>query len=106
MYCLTVSYPKSDGSHFDYVYYREKHIPLCRELFSAHGLCGTVLRTNEGKGPGAADLNYATIDIMFESAEHLGAAMQSGGKAVGEDVPKYTDVQPIMSFGDIELAVD
>jgi uncharacterized protein (TIGR02118 family) len=106
MYCLTVSYPKAADSHFDYDYYREKHIPLCNELFRDHGLRGTVLRTNEGKGPGSADLNYASIDILFESAEQLGAALQSGGQSVGADVPNYTNVQPIMTFGDIELSVD
>ncbi len=29
MYCLTVAYPKSEGTHFDLDYYRQTHIPLC-----------------------------------------------------------------------------
>ena len=106
MYCLTVTYPKTDDSHFDYDYYMEKHIPLCAELFTDHGFLGTVLRTNQGNGPGSADLNYASIDILFESQEHLQGALQAGGKAVGEDVPNYTDVKPAMSFSEINVSLD
>ena len=105
MYCLTVTYPKTEGSHFDFDYYSEKHIPLCTEAFAGNGFLGTVLRTNQGSAPGSEDLCYASIDILFESPDHLKAALQTGGQAVTADVPNYTDVQPSMAFGDIDLSV-
>ncbi len=105
MYCLTVTYPKSETSHFDYDYYLEKHIPLCAEAFAGNGFLGTVLRTNQGSGPGSADLNYASIDLLFESAENLGAALQAGGQVVTADVANYTDARPTMVFSDIDLSV-
>lgn len=105
MYCLTVTYPISDGSHFDQEYYVDKHIPLCAELFGPHGFRGTVLRTGQGSAPGKAELNYASIDILFDSAESMGAALQAGGKAVSADLANYTDVKPVMTFSGLEVSL-
>lgn len=106
MYCLTVTYPKSEGSHFDYEYYTGKHLPLCAEAFAGHGFQGSVLRTNQGSGPGSANLNYASIDLLFESQAHMGAALKAGGAAVNADVANYTDVSAKMGFSDIDVSVD
>ena len=50
-------------------------------------------------------LHNISIDILFESPDHLKAALQAGGQAVTADVSNYTDVQPTMAFGNIELSV-
>jgi len=103
MYCLTVTYPKGENTHFDLDYYRDKHIPLCERLFTPHGFRGAVLRVNQGKGPGSADLNYASVDLLFDSAEQLQAALAAGGKEVTADIPNYTNVKAQMSFGEVSL---
>jgi uncharacterized protein (TIGR02118 family) len=105
MYCLTVSYPKGDDTTFDHDYYSNTHIPLCQRLFGAHGLRGTVLRTAEGKGPGSADLNHASIDLVFDSADSLQAALAAGGKEVTADIVNYTNARPRMSFGEIDISL-
>ena len=103
MYCLTVTYPKSAGSFFDYDYYVEKHIPLCAEAFAAHGFMGTVLRLDQGAAPGATDLSHASIDILFNGLDNLKAALKAGGKVVSEDLGNYTDVKPVMVFSGAEV---
>jgi uncharacterized protein (TIGR02118 family) len=103
MYCLTVTYPKSEGSSFDLDYYRDKHVPLCARLFADHGFRGAVLRSAEGRGPGSADLNHASVDLLFDSQEQLQAALAAGGQEVSADVVNYTDVKPRMSFGEVSL---
>jgi len=105
MYCLTVSYPKAEGTSFDFEYYQQTHIPLCARLFGEHGYVGYTLRTEEGKGPGSGDLGYASIDLIFESREHLQAALAAGAAEVGADVANYTDTQPRMSFSEMSLNV-
>ena len=105
MYCLTVTYPKHEGSSFDHEYYVSKHIPLCAQAFAGHGFKGTVLRSEQGAAPGAADLNYASVDILFDSPENMSAALKAGGKQVSEDLKNYTDVQPVMTFGTVDVAV-
>lgn len=105
MYCLTVTYPKREGSSFDHEYYVSKHIPLCAQAFADHGFQGTVLRSEQGAAPGASDLNHASIDILFDSLENMKAALKAGGKQVSEDLKNYTNVQPVMTFGTVEVAV-
>lgn len=105
MYCLTVTYPKQDGSSFDHEYYVSKHIPLCAQAFADHGFQGTVLRSEQGAAPGASDLNHASIDILFDSLENTKAALKAGGKQVSEDLKNYTDVQPVMAFSAVEVSV-
>ena len=105
MYCLTVTYPKGEDTTFDHDYYCGTHIPLCQRLFGEHGLRGTVLRTAEGKAPGSDDLNHASIDLVFDSAEGLQAALAAGGKEVTADIVNYTNTTPRMSFGRISVAL-
>ena len=105
MYCLTVAYPKAESTRFDLEYYQQSHIPLCENLFAEHGFSGYILRTNEGKGPGSADLNHASIDLLFESLEQLQAALAAGGQRVSEDVVNYTDATPRMSFAEADVDI-
>ncbi len=105
MYCLSVSYPKAEGTNFDLEYYKQTHIPLCERLFAEHGYLGSVLRTDEGKGPGSADLNHASIDLIFESREQLQAALAAGGPEVSGDLVNYTDAKPRMSFAEMSLNI-
>ncbi len=105
MYCLTVVYPKGENTHFDMAYYQDTHIPLCARLLADHGYKGYVLRLSEGKGPESADLNYATVDLVFESAEQLQNGLASAGAEINSDVPNYTNVKPRMSFGEITLNI-
>ena len=105
MYCMTVTYPRTEGSTFDMAYYKDRHIPLCAELFADHGYVGTVLRAAQGSAPGADDVNYASVDILFRDAQSLGSALKAGGKGVGDDVRNYTDVTPVMTFSEIALDV-
>ena len=103
MYCMTVEYPKTEGSRFDYDYYRDHHMPLCSRLFADHGFRGVVLRTGGGKGPGSGDLNWVSLDLIFDSVEQLQAALAAAGQEVTADVPNYTDVRPRMSFAEIAV---
>lgn len=103
MHCLSVSYPIGDGTTFDYDYYRTSHMPLCARLFADHGYRGYVLRSGQGRAPGKADLNYASVDLLFDSAEQMAAALAAGGREVTADIANYTNTQPVMSFGEVEV---
>lgn len=103
MHCLTVTYPIGEDTSFDHDYYRNTHMPLCARLFAAHGYRGSVLRSSQGKAPGSGDLNYVSVDLLFDSQEQLGAALAAGGKDVGSDVVNYTNATPSMVFSEVEV---
>ncbi|MEH6584391.1 MAG: EthD family reductase [Halioglobus sp.] len=104
MECLTVTYPIGEDTTFDHEYYRDSHMPLCARLFTEHGYRGSVMRSNQGTAPGSGDLNYVSVDLLFDSKEQLGAALAAGGQEVSADVVNYTNAVPSMTFG--EVAVD
>ena len=106
MYCLTVTYPKGEDTKFDSDYYTGKHIPLCAEAFAEHGFLGTVLRSEQGGAPGATDVNYASIDLLFENREQMQRALQAGGKTVNADLVHYTDVRPKMTFSEVKVSLN
>jgi hypothetical protein len=62
-----------------------------------------VLRTGGGKGPGSGDLNWVSLDLIFDSAQQMQAALAAAGQEVTADVPNYTDVKPRMSFAEIAV---
>jgi uncharacterized protein (TIGR02118 family) len=105
MYCMTVEYPRQEGSRFDLDYYREQHLPLCEQLLAGRGFLGSVLRIGAGGAPGKSDQQWASVDLLFESAEQLGAALAAVGQDIGADVPNYTDVQPRMTFAEASVAL-
>lgn len=102
MHCLTVTYPIGEDTTFDHDYYRNNHMALCARLFAGNGYRGFVLRSNQGKAPGSGDLNHASVDLLFDSQEQLGAALAAGGKEVSADIVNYTNTTPSMSFSEVE----
>lgn len=104
MYCMTVTYPAVEGTRFDMDYYRDNHMPLCERLLAEHGFLGAVLRTDQGPAPGKGGLAYASLDLLFASAEQLGAGLAAHGKEISADIANYTDSTPTMVFS--EVAVD
>lgn len=100
MYCLTVTYTKGDDTHFDADYYLNTHIPLCADKFGPYGFQGHVLRMAPADAPGGDAHAYAVIDLVFDSAESLGKALEAVGKPVTDDVANYTNVAPKMEFAE------
>ncbi len=105
MYSMTVDYPRTEGSHFDLEYYRCTHIPLCEELLSGQGYLGHLLRVDPGKAPGSADLLWASVVLLFESAEFMNAAFKESGAQINGDVPNFTSITPDVSFAETSFSL-
>lgn len=106
MYCVTITYPKTNESSFDTDYYRNTHLPLCARLLADFGYRGMVLRENQGSGPGSGDLNYASLDILFENADQMQAGLDKNDGELAADVGNYTNVEPQMVFSEVDLQLD
>ena len=80
-------YPQAEGCTFDHDYYREKHVPLCRDSWKP-----TRVEIDRGvDGP-----NVAAVHFLFASADDLQAAL--GSEATGAilaDVANYTNIAPV-----------
>lgn len=84
---FSVFYPQTEGATFDHEYYREKHIPLCRDSWRP-------VRVEIDKGVDGP--NVAAVHFLFESADDLQAALGSEATgAIMADVANYTNITPI-----------
>ncbi len=93
---LNVIYPNHDGARFDMSYYRSSHIPLAMKVMSA---ASVILIEGVPNGDTAAP--FAMIaHFQFASSEALKAALANPAMAdLRADVPKFTDIKPVIMLG-------
>jgi uncharacterized protein (TIGR02118 family) len=100
MYCVTVLYPSAPEGHFDFDYYRDIHIPMMVEL-----LGDNVLRVEVRRGVQAVDGTpapfHCLLNTHIRSAEQFQAVMQANAELVAADIPRYTNLQPVIQIDEI-----
>src|SRR5712671_588232 len=97
MQLVTVAYPSKSDAKFDFDYYMKKHIPL------VEGLVGKSIDVRRGissaTGSTAAFVCVATIPI--DSVASFQAILAQHGAEILADIPKYTNIEPIIQFDEI-----
>jgi uncharacterized protein (TIGR02118 family) len=97
---VTVIYPKTETSHFDLTYYLTSHMPLVDSLWRHHGLASARVLQGTGSLGGAPAFELICM-LEFPSREaFLGAAGAHADEIMG-DIPRFTNVQPIIQFNDV-----
>jgi uncharacterized protein (TIGR02118 family) len=98
---VTVMYPNTSGSRFDERYYLGEHAALLQRCWGTMGLGGVRLLRGVGTPDGGAAPYRVIALLTFESAEALQRALQAHGAEVLGDIPRFTDVQPIIQVNDM-----
>ncbi len=99
MYILTVTYPNSKGSTFDFDYFRTKHLPEVGKAFGPFGLGFASVLRGEQSLDGKAPAYYATTILSFRDEQGARDAIVSdAGKALAEDISNFTTAKPVMQF--------
>ena len=100
MIIISVIYPKTDESHFDHGYYLERHIPLVKKRWAAHGL----VRVELVRGVSAMDGGACSFELLgmlsFGSREEMQGALAAYGAEVMGDIPNFTNVQPVLQINE------
>ncbi|MDC7224884.1 MAG: EthD family reductase [Spirochaetales bacterium] len=100
---VSVMYPRNEKSSFNADYYLNSHIPWVRKAL------GTALKGigfEEGIGGREPDSTpaYAAIGHMyFDSVDEYRKAMGPHGEKLRNDIPKFTDVAPIIQISQVKL---
>jgi len=99
MASLSVVYPRTPGTSFDYDYYRDKHMPLVGQCWGDAGLTGgeALLGMNT---PDGSEAPYFAIGVIhFDTAESLQAALTGEHASnVIADIRNFTDAQPVIQI--------
>jgi uncharacterized protein (TIGR02118 family) len=100
---VSVLYPNAAGTKFDLTYYLNQHIPMVRRLLGSalkgvtveHGISGEELRSPAPY--------IATGHLLFDSVQTFQASFAPHAKEIMEDIPKYTNSEPLVQIGEVKL---
>jgi uncharacterized protein (TIGR02118 family) len=101
---VSILYPNKPGSHFDMNYYVTKHMPLAMRLLSK-GLRKTEVDAGlHGTNPKEPVPFFGGCQFYFDSVEAFMAVWGPAAAELSGDIPKYTDVKPIIQFNEVKLS--
>lgn len=90
---FSVLYPSTDGATFNHDYYRDHHVPLCRDTWKPESV--SIDR-------GITGPYVAAVHFMFESELALQQALGSAGSpAINADVANYTTITPVVQISEV-----
>lgn len=100
---VSVFYPNREGGEFDMNYYCTKHVPMVRKLLGSALKGSSVDEGLAGMAPGSPALYVAIGHLLFESAEAFQKAFEPHAAAIMADVPKYTNIEPLIQLSEVKL---
>jgi len=100
---VSVFYATGPGRRFDMHYYQSVHIPLVRRLCGAALKSVAVEKGLSGPTLGSAPTFLALGHLVFESVETFQASFVPHWNEIVEDVPNYTDIQPVIQISEIMI---
>lgn len=99
---LTVMYPATPGSRFDWTYYLGPHLELSRRLLTSRGLVRTEIDKGIGSfPPGAPPLYHAVGHLFFRSMAELESALKDTAAEFIADERNYTDVPSMVQISEV-----
>ena len=100
MIVVSVTYPATEGSTFDFAYYWDKHMPLVWSLWGPAGL--TRVRFLRGTGvPGGGPIATHLVAMLeFASEADFQRAGQQHGKEVMSDIKNFTNSKPVVQLNE------
>jgi len=100
---VSVFYANGEGKHFDIGYYCEKHMTMVKRL------CGPALKGMavehgmSGMTASSPAPFMAMGHLYFDSVEAFQGAFGPHLNEIMSDVPKYTNVQPIVQISEVKI---
>ena len=98
---VSVMYPQKPNARFDHDYYRDKHMPLVQARMGAACRFYTVDKGLAGGAPGEAPTYVAMCHIYCDSIEAFQAGFGPHAKEILADIPKYTDLAPVIQISEV-----
>jgi uncharacterized protein (TIGR02118 family) len=103
---ISILYPNSEAGRFDIPYYTDIHMPMSIKLLGAHpGFKGvSVERGVGGATPGAPPTYIAMCHFLFSSVEDFLAAFLPNAEVLQNDMPNYTNIEPVIQFNEVLIS--
>jgi uncharacterized protein (TIGR02118 family) len=98
---VSVMYPNKAGARFDHAYYRDRHMPLVKARMGDKCRYYTVDKGLAGGEPGAPATYIAMCHIFCDSVEAFQAGFGPHAAEILGDIPKYTDLAPVIQISEV-----
>ena len=99
---LSVMYPATQGSRFNWDYYLETHLELSRKLLTPRGLVRTEIdRGIGGLPPGTPAPYHAVGHLFFRTLADLQSALAATAADFIADERNYTDVPSVVQISEV-----
>ena len=99
---LSVMYPATTGSRFDWENYLGPHLELSRRLLNSRGLVRTEIdRGIGGLPPGSPPPYHAVGHLFFETLRELESALGATAAEFIADERNYTDVPSVVQISEV-----
>jgi uncharacterized protein (TIGR02118 family) len=100
---VSVFYENTEGKKFDMGYYCDKHIPMIK-----HKLGNACKRVDIDQGvscaqPGSKPAFVVMAHLLFDSVDAFQKAFGPHADVIMEDVPNYTNIQPILQLNEVKM---
>ena len=100
---VTVLYPNRAGTKFDMTYYLDHHIPMVRRLLVSALKGVTVEQGLSGEQPESPPPYVVICNLIFNSVQAYRASFGPHAQEIVQDIPKYTDSEPVVQIGEVKL---
>ena len=100
---VSVLYPNREGMKFDMAYYLNYHIPMVRQRLGSALKIVSVEQGISGKAAGSPAPYATTCHLLFDSVQAYQTSFGRHAQEIVEDIPKYTDAQPLIQIGEVKI---
>jgi uncharacterized protein (TIGR02118 family) len=98
---VSAFYENRPDAQFDFDYYTKKHFPMVLDLMKPFGAIRFEVEKPLGSASGYASAYVAVGTIYFNDMAGLQAGLAKHGDQIMGDIPNYTNLTPVLQFGEI-----
>jgi uncharacterized protein (TIGR02118 family) len=98
---VSVMYPNGSDAVFDEAYYRDRHMPMVKNLMGEHCKYYTVDRAMSGGSPESNAPYIAMGHLFCDSVDAFQAGFGPHTKAIMADIPNYTNQTPVIQISEV-----
>lgn len=100
---ISITYPRTEGGHFDVGYYLDTHMPMALGHFGAACRGVSVETGLSGPLPDSPAPNVVQCHFLFDSAQAFYDAFLPHADELQGDIAKFTNIAPVIQFSEIRL---
>jgi uncharacterized protein (TIGR02118 family) len=98
---VSVMYPNGPGAQFDTAYYRDRHMPMVKNLMGDYCKYYTVDRAVSAGAPDANTPYIAMGHLFCDSVDAFQAGFGPHSTEIMADIPNYTNLTPVIQISEV-----